>query len=68
MMTDMEGNSLVRSGDSGVISPLPPRGKPVWVQCRNFKCLAFQEGGKWKSYFERKELPGEVTIISDMFK
>jgi len=38
-------------------------GKPVWVQCRGFRCLAIFDQGKWKTFFGRNELAGEVTII-----
>jgi len=42
----------------------PPRSKPVWVQCENFRCLARQDdGGRWRSVFGDNELTTFVSVI-----
>jgi hypothetical protein len=43
----------------------PPVGKSVLVRCDGFTCMAFRDTeGKWRDYFHRELLHGEVTVIS----
>ena len=40
---------------------LPPIGKAVMVRGKGFRCMAFQdEYGKWRDYFQQKDLPGVI--------
>jgi hypothetical protein len=36
----------------------------VWVQCKEYRCLAYlDEAGKWINFYTGKKLTGSVKII-----
>ena len=47
------------------ISVLDPKQKDlVWVQCKEFRCLAYlDEAGKWINFYTGKKLTDFVKII-----
>ena len=49
----------------GPVSELNPNQKDlVWVQCREFNCLAYPDAaGKWINFYTGKKLTGFVKII-----
>ena len=46
------------------VSPKSPEtDKPYWVQCKNYRCLAFvNKEGKWKSLSTGKEVTDIVKV------
>jgi hypothetical protein len=43
---------------------LPPVGKDALVQCPGFRCLAYRDlEGKWRSVFNRDELPEVLYVV-----
>lgn len=46
-----------------VSSQSPEIEKPYWVQCKNYRCLAFvNKAGKWKSLSTGKEVTDIVKV------
>ena len=47
------------------VSGLDPNHKDlVWVQCKEYKCLAYlDEAGKWINFYTGKKLTGFVKIV-----
>ena len=38
-------------------------GKPVWVQCPGFRCLAYRDGqGNWRTFFQGDVLADAVSV------
>lgn len=40
-------------------------GEPVWVQCEDFRCLAYlTHRGEWRAYSDNAKLPDTVKVLS----
>jgi len=42
-------------------------GKPVWVQCPGYRCLAYQDlQGKWRTFFRGEILSNAISMAETM--
>ena len=43
-------------------------GKPVWVQCPGYRCLAYQDlQGKWRTFFRGEILSNAISMAETMW-
>ena len=60
-------NRVQPSANNDPISGLVPNLKElVWVQCKEYRCLAYLDAtGKWKGFVIDRELTGVVQVFAD---
>jgi len=43
---------------------LPEIGRPYWVKCKHFRCMAVvDKEGKWKAFYGGEELPEVLNVF-----
>ena len=61
-------NAMVQflSDDFGADLSAPRSIKPLWVECRGYRCLAYlDENSKWRTFATGKELNEVIEVCAD---